>query len=79
MTWQEHTVKTPNVSDLVKKADYDAKISEIENQCFTTSDYYKLTSNNTLDAKITKKFVDEFDLNENIKTLATISRAEQAR
>ena len=71
--------KIPNVSDLVKKADYDAKISEIENKYFTTSDYNKFTSNNTLDAKITKKFVDEFDLNENIKTLATKSRAQQAR
>ena len=31
--------KIPNVSDLVKKVDYDAKISEIENKYFTTSDY----------------------------------------
>ena len=46
--------KIPNFSDLVKKADYDAKISDIEDKYFTTSDYNKFTSN-TLDAKITQK------------------------
>ena len=61
----------PNISDLVKKANYDAKISEMGNKYFTTSDYDKFTSN-TLDAKITqKKLVNESDLNEKIKTLAT--------
>ena len=45
--------KIPNVSDLVKKADYDEKISEIEKKYFT-SDYNKFTSN-TLDPKITHK------------------------
>ena len=38
------------VSDLLKKADYGAKISEIEGNYFTTSDYIKFTSNK-LDAK----------------------------
>ena len=42
--------KTPNISDLVRKAYYDAKISEIENRYFTTFDYNTFTSN-TLDAK----------------------------
>ena len=46
--------KIPNVSDLIKKADYDAKISEMENKYFTTSDYNKFTSN-TFDAKVTQK------------------------
>ena len=46
--------KIPNVSDLVRKADYDAKISEMENKYFTTSDYTKFTSN-TLDANIAQK------------------------
>ena len=35
--------KMPNVSDLVNKPDYDAKISEMENKYFTTSDYNKFT------------------------------------
>ena len=63
--------KISNVSDLVKKADYDAKISEMENKYFTTSDYNKFMSN-AIEAKITqKKLVNESYLNEKIKTLAT--------
>ena len=43
----------------------------MEIKCFTTSDYNKFTSN-TLDAKIKqKKLINEYDLNEEIKTLAT--------
>ena len=33
-----------NASGLVKKTDYDAKISEIKGKYFTTSDYNKFTS-----------------------------------
>ena len=33
--------KIPDVSNLVKKTDYDAKISHIVAKCFTTSDYNK--------------------------------------
>ena len=40
--------KVPNVSDLVKKAEYNAKISDVEIKCYTASDYNKFTSN-TLD------------------------------
>ena len=36
--------KIPNVSDLAKKKDYDAKISNIEAKYFTSSDYKKFTS-----------------------------------
>ena len=46
--------KIPNVSDLVRKADYDVKIPEIENKDFITPDYNKFTSS-TLDAKLTQK------------------------
>ena len=35
----------PKVSGLLKKTDYDAKISDIERKYFTTSDYNKFTSN----------------------------------
>ena len=63
--------KIPNVSNLNKRADYDAKISGMENEYLTTSDYNKFTSN-TLDTKTTQKnLVNEYDLNEKIKTLAT--------
>ena len=31
--------KIPTVSDLVKKTDYNAEISDIETKYFTTSDY----------------------------------------
>ena len=51
----------------MKKADYDANISGIENKYFTISDYNNFTSN-ALDAKITqKKLVNESDLNGKIK------------
>ena len=53
--------KIPNVSDQVKKADYDNY--DYDNYAdydkyFTTSHYNKFTSN-TLDAKITQKKVNE--------------------
>ena len=60
--------KIPNVSDLVKKADYDAEIRDIKDKYFTTSDYSKF-ANNILDAKISaKKLVNESGSNEKIKT-----------
>ena len=53
-----------DISDLVKKADYDA---EMEKKCFTTSDYNKFMSN-TLQAKITKrKLINGYNLIEKIK------------
>ena len=61
--------KIPEDSDLIKKADYDKKISEIENKYFAISDYNKLTSN-TLDAKVTQK-IYLMNLNEKIKISAT--------
>ena len=45
--------KIPNVSDLIKKADYDAKIPEIENKYLPTSDYYRFTDN-IFDTKISQ-------------------------
>ena len=35
--------KIPNVSNLVKKTDYDKKILAIENEYITTADYNKFT------------------------------------
>ena len=70
--------KIPNVSDLVKKTNYDAKISDIETKYFTTSDHSKFTGE-ILNAKINEKglvdksdisgFIDKSDLNKKIETL----------
>ena len=80
--------KIPNVTYLVKKSDYDAKILDIEKKYFTTADYNKFTSE-TLDAKRKKKeLVNKFDisnlvknsdLNTKLATLATKAglKAEQ--
>ena len=75
--------KTRDVSGLVKKIDYDAKISDIQKKYFTTADYNKLTSE-TLDAKIKQKelmnktdissFGKNPDLTTKLATLATKSR-----
>ena len=63
--------KIPNVNDLAKKANYDGKISEMEDKCFSTSEYNKFP-NNILDTEITqKKLVNEYDLNKKIITFAT--------
>ena len=40
----------PNVSNLFKKTDYDAKMSDFESKCFTTADYNKF-KNQKLDLK----------------------------
>ena len=59
--------KIRNISDLIKKADYDAGIKNVKDKYFITSDYNKFT-NNILDAKITAKtIVNESGLNEKIK------------
>ena len=47
-------IKMPDAINLVKKTDYDAKISDIESNYFTTSDYNKYT-NETIDNKIKEK------------------------
>ena len=44
--------KISDVSSLVKKTDYDVKVSDIESKCFTTVNYNKSI---TLDAKIKQK------------------------
>ena len=46
--------KTTNVINLLKRINYDAKISEIDSKYFTTADYNKFTSQ-TLDEKINKR------------------------
>ena len=70
--------KIQNVSDLVKKTKYDAKVSEIYIKYFNRSDYDNFTTD-ILNTKIKqKKLVDEsdisrfkykFDLEKKIRTL----------
>ena len=58
-----------NVSDIVKKTDYDAEIPAIDVKYFTMSDYNKFT-NDILDAKIKQnisKFIKNIGLDEKIK------------
>ena len=77
--------KIPNVSNLVTKTNYDAKISDIESKHFTTADYNKFTSQ-TLAAKIEQKeivdksaiagFINNADLNKRVATLATKAKSK---
>ena len=60
--------KIPNVSDLVKKSDYDAMIKDIENKF---GNYNKLMNNILYVKIIAKKLVNESGLNEKIRPLAT--------
>ena len=72
--------KTPDLSGLLRKIDYDARISQVVGKYFTNSDYNKFTSD-ILDAKVKEnKLVDQSDnsnlvknsdLNTKIATLAT--------
>ena len=85
-SWIEN--KIPDVTGLVKKIDYDAKISEIEKKYFSTDDYNSFTSG-ILDAKIKQKelviksdtsnLVNNTNLNTKLTTLATKAelKAEQ--
>ena len=53
--------RIPDTSGLVKKTDYNAKLSDIEKKYFTICDYNKLTKE-ILDAKIKEKgLVDKFN------------------
>ena len=77
-----------SLSGLVKKTDYDAKISKIQEKYFTTCDYNKFTSE-ILDIKIKQEklvnksdipnLVKNSDLNIKLATLATKAelKAEQ--
>ena len=50
------------MNNIVKKTDYDVKISDIQSMYFVTSDYNKLTSE-ILNAKIKEKdLVNKFDI-----------------
>ena len=55
-------IKIPKVGDLVKKTNYDAKISDMEAKYFTTSDIKKF-KNEILDKKVKEKeLVDKSDI-----------------
>lgn len=75
--------KIPDVRNLAKKKDYDAKISDIWSIYFTTSDYTNCT-NNIPDATIKKLviqsgsfgFIDNIDLDGKIKAISSKSRGK---
>ena len=83
-----NVINNSRLSDLVKKTDFSAKIKYIEKKCFTIFGYNKFT-NDRLHAKIKDKklvnechifgFINDSDLDEKIKTLATKAelKAEQ--
>ena len=60
----EVEIKIPDVSGLVKKTNYNARISDIEKKYLTTSDNNRFTSG-ILDAKMKKELV----YNSNISNL----------
>ena len=72
--------KVPNVRNLVKKTDYEAKISDNESKHITTADYNKFTNdsiaNRIKDEGLINKpaiagFIKKVDLNKKTGTLAT--------
>ena len=58
-------------SDLVKKADYDAKMSEIEKSTFLLLIVISSWIIHMMQRQNKKKLVNESDLNVKIKTIAT--------
>ena len=60
-----------NISDLVKKTDYDAKISHVQTKYFTKSDY-DIVTGKTVNAQIKEKglVINNFELDKKIVTLA---------
>ena len=70
----------PDFIDIVKKkTDYDAKISEMEQKYFFTSDYNKFTDNIIPWCKYSRKtLVNESDLNEKVTTLTTTTTTTKA-
>ena len=80
------TNEGPNVSNLVKKANFYAKLSDIEEKIFITSEYKKFMTN-ILDVKIKNEklvtksgisgFIYNSDLDKKIKWLATKERIKR--
>ena len=62
----EVEIKIPDVSGLVKKTNYDARISDIEKEYLTTSDNNRFTSG-ILDAKMKKELVYKSNISNLVK------------
>ena len=59
--------KAPNVSGLVKKSNYDAKISDIKGRCFTIADY-NIFASDILDSKLKpKELLKKYDISNLVK------------
>ena len=74
--------KISNVSGLVKKTDYDTKITDSEGKCFTTSDYKRFPIN-ILNGKIKQKELvtksDISNLAKNFELEILVTKAELKR
>ena len=62
----EVEIKIPDVSGLVKKTNYNARISDIEKKYLTTSDNNRFTSG-ILDAKMKKELVYKSNISNLVK------------
>ena len=62
----EVEIKIPDVSGLVKKTNYDARISDIEKKYLTTSDNNRFTSG-IFDAKMKKELVYKSNISNLVK------------
>ena len=82
--------KIPNVSNQVKKANYDTKISDIEHKYTTPADYNRFTKDivterikekGLVDKSAISGFINNIDLNQKVVTLATKaeSKAEKKK
>ena len=62
-----HSVKNeiPGVNNLVKKTDYNVKVSDIESQCFTTADYNRFRNEVTDKRKKISSNSDNFGFIDN--------------
>ena len=54
--------KIPDISNLVKKTDYNAKILDIESKYITTADYNKFTKGFVSKSIKSEKLVDKSDI-----------------
>ena len=54
--------KIPDVSNVIKKTNYDAKILDIESKNITTADYNKFTKDIVANDIKSKRLVDKSDI-----------------
>ena len=68
-------INIPDISGLVKKRDYKAKVSDIEEKYFTSSDYNKFTTE-TLDTKLKQA---NLAANSDLNTASQVANKNKAK